>query len=164
MNLDFNLVTMKFAVQQLKSAWSGTIRSLTKTNAALLSEQYFHVSYLWIPTGVHFFHCSNILLHSLMGAGISQCFPSLPRRDSETPVSHSETAQRVLPASSAEQSEQIHLNIFGGAKPSFILFNMVNFSRKPRMATVSAALCCERIFQEILMQAGTQFVFTKKKL
>ena len=140
-NLDFHLLRMKFAMQQLKSAWSWTIVSFTKTNAGLFSEQYFQVSYLWVPTGVQFFHCSNILLHSLMRAGISQGFPSLPRRESKTSVSHSETAQCGFIVS-VEHSEQTHLNTFGDAKPSFIQFEMVNFSLKPWMATVSAALLC----------------------
>lgn len=43
-------------------------------------------------------------------------------------VRHSETAQRVLIVSSVEQSEQIHLNIFGGAKPSFTVWHGQLFS------------------------------------
>lgn len=115
-NLDFNLLKMKFAMQQLKPVRSWTTVSFTKAKSGLFSERYFHVSYLWIPAGVEFFHCSNVLLHGLVRAGISQGFPSLPKSNSKTSVSPSETAQGVFIAASVQHSKQIHQNPFRACK------------------------------------------------
>lgn len=116
-NLDFNLLKMKFAMQQLKPVRSWTTVSFT--NSGLFPEQYFHVSYLRIPAGVEFFHCSNVLLHSLVRAGISQGFPSLPRSNSRTSVSPLGTAQGVFIETSVEHTEQIHQNPFRACKAIF---------------------------------------------
>lgn len=113
-NLDFNLLKMKFAMQQLKPVRTWTTVSFTKTNTGLLSRWYFPVSYLWIPTGVEFFHCSNVLLHSLVRAGISQGFPSLPKsKNISEPLTDS---TRCFILTSVEHSKQIHQNPFRACK------------------------------------------------
>lgn len=115
-NLGFNLLQMKFAMQQLEPVRSWTTVSFTKTSSGLFSKRDFHVSYLWVPAGVEFFHCSDVLLHGLVRAGISQGFPSLPKSKSKTSVSPSETAQGVFIVTSVEHSEQIDQNPFWACK------------------------------------------------
>lgn len=114
MKLELNLLRMKFSMQQLSSAWSWTSAGFRRAQMLVCSLN--SASYLGIPAGVQFFHCSNILLHSLMRTGVSQGFPSFPMAESNVSVSCSETAQRVFYGVISEQSKKIHLYVFKGYK------------------------------------------------
>lgn len=119
-NLDFNVLKNEACHVAIKICAKLNHRQVYKeTNAGFFSERYFHISYLWIPTGVQFFHCSNILLHGLMRAGVSQGFPSLPKRENKTSASRSETAQCFFIVSLVEPSEQLILSTFRVCKPTF---------------------------------------------
>lgn len=147
MKLELNLLRMKFPTQQLSSAWSWTTVGFWR--AQMLVCFLNSTSYLWIPVGVQFFHCSNVLLHSLMRTGVSQGFPSFPRAESNISVSLPETAQRVLMVSSVNKARGSIYMFSRVVKPPPIQFEVVNFSVKPWTASAGAALGWESIFQGV---------------
>lgn len=145
MKLELNLLRMKFSMQQLSSAWSWTSAGFRRAQMLVCSLN--SASYLGIPAGVQFFHCSNILLHSLMRTGVSQGFPSFPMAESNVSVSCSETAQRVFMVSSVNKARRSIYMFSRGIKPPPTQSEVANFSVKPWMATAGAALCYENILQ-----------------